>query len=408
MGLKIISPNTVYLGSATGSGGGGGGSSSLPIIVKNSGSSLPSATTYSIGDKFLQTNEKKIYTPVINGYIANSGVTNNNLTIDYNTAIATGWGYQKSIRREYTAYNIWKQTTTKETLRIKFKLKTLSVYNSMLSIIFGAAGQSTYIQFGVNSNNQVYHNKYSFNYGSYSLAFTKTILDTVLSADIIYILNIERLGTDCKAQLTLEDGTLVEEKEFTTELVTQDYSMGTSYGGSYDGTSHQASSDLEVFLADSYGNILVPNTSTLSWDNGTDLVNNTEYADKTNEILYIYENNELLAINKPNSFAQITGQPSDNSNLATALNNKQNKALSFTNKSASSWVSDSTYTDYGYKCELSCSGVTSSMYAMVNFAPTEADSGNYATVCLTGNGTVTIYSKVNDTITIPSIVVMGV
>lgn len=127
----------------------------------------------------------------------------------------------------------------------------------------------------------------------------------------------------------------MEEKEFTTELVTQDYSMGASYGGSYDGTSHQASSDLEVFLADSYGNILVPNTSTLSWDNGTDLVNNTEYVDKTNEILYIYENNELLAINKPNSFAQITGQPTDNSNLATALNGKQAVANSVTYGSAS-------------------------------------------------------------------------
>lgn len=395
-------------GSGGGGNGGGGGSSSLPIIVKNSGSSLPSASSYQIGDTFLNTSTKKIYTPVINGYIANSSVTNNGLTIDYNTAVATGWGYQKSIRREYTVWASWKQTTTKETLRIKFKLKTLSVYNSMLNIQFGYSGQAVNIQFGVNSNNQVYHNKYSFNTGTYSVAFTKTILDTVLSADIIYILNIERLGTNCKAQLTLEDGTLVEEKEFTTELVTQDYSSSISYGFSYNGTSHQASSDLEVFLADSYGDILVANTSSLSWDTGTDLVNNTEYADKTNEILYIYENSELLAINKPNSFAQITGSPTDNSNLESALNNKQNKALSFTNKSASSWVADNTYTDYGYKCELSCSGVTSSMYAMVNFAPTEADSGNYATVCLTGTNTVTIYSKVNDTITIPSIVVMGV
>ena len=405
--MTIHLPKVNQFGGGNG-GGGGGGSSSFPITVTSSGSSLPSASSYSIGDKFLQTTAKKIYTPIINGYITNTSVTNNNITIDYNTAIATGWGYQKGIRRETSVWSSWKQTTTKETLSIKFKLKTLSVYNSMLSIGFGYSGHSVNIQFGVNSNNQVYHNKYSFDTGSYSVAFTKTILDTVLSADTIYILNIERLGTDCKAQLTLEDGTIVEEKGFTTELVTQDYSYAITYGTSYNGTSHQASSDLEVYLADSYGSILIPNTSTLSWDNGIDLVNNTEYADKTNEILYIYENNELLAINKPNSFAQITGQPSDNSNLASALNNKQNKALSFTNKSASSWVSDSTYTDYGYKCELSCSGVTSSMYAMVNFAPTEADSGNYATVCQTGSGTVTIYSKVNDSITIPSIVVMGV
>lgn len=84
------------------------------------------------------------------------------------------------------------------------------------------------------------------------------------------------------------------------------------------------------------------------------------------------------------------------------------KPLKITNISASNWVADNTYTDYGYKCDLSCSGVTANMFAQVIFAPTEADSGNYATVCQTGSRIVTIYSKVNDTITIPSIVVMGV
>mgnify|MGYP003290841364 CR=1 FL=1 len=83
------------------------------------------------------------------------------------------------------------------------------------------------------------------------------------------------------------------------------------------------------------------------------------------------------------------------------------KNLIFSNKVASTWVSDSTYSDYGYKCDISCSGVTSSMVATVMFAQTEAESGDYATVCETGNGIVTIYSKVNTSITIPTIVVMG-
>ena len=82
--------------------------------------------------------------------------------------------------------------------------------------------------------------------------------------------------------------------------------------------------------------------------------------------------------------------------------------LSFTNVTASSWVSDSTYTDYGYKCELSLTGVTATMYATVTYGVTEATSGNYAPVCDTGTGTVTIYSKVNDSITIPTIIVQGV
>lgn len=84
------------------------------------------------------------------------------------------------------------------------------------------------------------------------------------------------------------------------------------------------------------------------------------------------------------------------------------KPLKITNISASNWVVDDTYTDYGYKCDLSCPGVTANMFAQVIFAPTEADSGNYSTVAQTGNNIITIYSKVNDTITIPNIVVMGV
>ena len=45
------------------------------------------------------------------------------------------------------------------------------------------------------------------------------------------------------------------------------------------------------------------------------------------------------------------------------------------------------------------------MLSEVTFAPTEADSGNYAAVCLSGAGTVTIYAKAvpSATITIPTI-----
>jgi len=75
----------------------------------------------------------------------------------------------------------------------------------------------------------------------------------------------------------------------------------------------------------------------------------------------------------------------------------------FTNVSASTWEADSTYTDYGYKCVLSVSGVTANDLAEVVFGVAEATSGNYAPVVETGAGTITIYSKVDDTITIPTI-----
>lgn len=143
-----------------------------------------------------------------------------------------------------------------------------------------------------------------------------------------------------------------------------------------------------------FGTIYVYNNNYYQWD-GDNLVETD------------LEKYQLVA-NKTDDYTETstTKYPSSKA-LNDGLMSKQDLNLSFTNVSASSWIADSTYTDYGYKCELSCSGVTSSMYAMVNFAPTEADSGNYATVCQTGSNTVTIYSKVNDTITIPSIVVMG-
>lgn len=384
----------------------------LPTIVKNSGSLPSSASGYSIGDKYLQPTAKKIYTPVINGYIANSGTYIANVDVDYNTGIANFTGQQShSCQRTINSSENWNNSgSATKTYSCKFKISALNTNKPIFrlsSTNSGGPGNDN-AEFALKTDNKIYHIRYE-SYYSTTVISDVAILDTPLEVDTIYVLNIQKTGTDCVAQLTLEDNTVIEEKTFTTTNVSSSYPYSyINYGNGYVGGSYPVTNNLTIYLLDSYGELLVPNSSTLTWDNGTDLVNNTEYVDKTNEILYIYENNELLAINKPNSFAQITGIPTSNSNLASALNNKQNKALSFTNKSASSWVEDNTYADYGYKCDLSCSGVTANMFAQVIFAPTEADSGNYATVCETGNGTVTIYSKVNDTITIPSIVVMGV
>lgn len=77
----------------------------------------------------------------------------------------------------------------------------------------------------------------------------------------------------------------------------------------------------------------------------------------------------------------------------------------FNDVAASTWVEDTTYPDYGYKCELSITGVLSTDYASVVFAHSEAISGNYSPIAVTGAGIVTIYSKVNTTITIPTILI---
>lgn len=79
--------------------------------------------------------------------------------------------------------------------------------------------------------------------------------------------------------------------------------------------------------------------------------------------------------------------------------------IKFTNKTASAWVSDSTYDNFKYKCDIACDGVTADMYAEVVFAMEQAVSGNYSPVCETGNGIVTIWSSVTDSITIPTIII---
>lgn len=100
-----------------------------------------------------------------------------------------------------------------------------------------------------------------------------------------------------------------------------------------------------------------------------------------------------------------SANPVRSSAIYAELAEKQSKAKFYSNVSASSWTADSTYSDYGYKCELSLSGVGASDFAFVTFGVTEADSGNYAPVAETAEGKVIIYSKVNTAVTIKSVAV---
>ena len=76
-----------------------------------------------------------------------------------------------------------------------------------------------------------------------------------------------------------------------------------------------------------------------------------------------------------------------------------------TSISVSSWSSDATYSDYPYRASVAITGVTASDVAEVVFAVEQAVSGDYAPVCATYSGGVYLYSKVNDAITVPTIMV---
>lgn len=82
--------------------------------------------------------------------------------------------------------------------------------------------------------------------------------------------------------------------------------------------------------------------------------------------------------------------------------------LLFTNTSvsASSFVADSTYTDYPYRASVALSGVLASMIPEVILGVTDAVGGNFAPVAATYNGGVYLYaaSAPESAITIPTII----
>ena len=274
-------------------GSGGGGSASFPTIVTDSGSSLPvDLTGYQLNDTFLNTSDKKIYKTEINGYLAN---TNTTLTVnvDYTTGIASGFVSGKQCSRNSIGY-LWINNNTEEYI-VKFKIKQ-SQSNTLFKLTLGA-NPSDNIMFYVSNENKIYHSMYRFSNGSYTTNFDKQILDSILIVDSVYTLKITKTGTSCVAQLFNENGTLLEEKNFTTENSSINVSANINFGSGRIGSSFvYAGEGVEIYLGQSAGELVIPNTSTISWDSGTSITDKTEYADKTNGILYLYSDDELVAI----------------------------------------------------------------------------------------------------------------
>lgn len=155
------------------------------------------------------------------------------------------------------------------------------------------------------------------------------------------------------------------------------------------------------------GKFLTTNGTSVSWGTVDALPDQTSQSGK-----YLTTNGTTASWANVDALPSQTGQSgkyltTDGSSASWATVQAGPKFLSFTNVTASSWVSDNTYTGYYYKCDVTCNGVTSSDYAQVIFAPDQSNSGNYASACSTGTNTVTIYSKVSSSITIPTIIVMG-
>jgi len=87
------------------------------------------------------------------------------------------------------------------------------------------------------------------------------------------------------------------------------------------------------------------------------------------------------------------------------LTDKSNvKARYLQDITADTFVADSTYIDFPYKCEIPVTGVTSANNAEITFSLTQATSGDLAPICVTDTNKVIIYAKSDlGTIIIPLI-----
>jgi hypothetical protein len=88
----------------------------------------------------------------------------------------------------------------------------------------------------------------------------------------------------------------------------------------------------------------------------------------------------------------------------TWVDESKAEITTFENIVVNNWVADTTYVNFGYKADISLSGVISTDIIEIVFGHNEAVSGYYSPICLVDNGKITIYGKVNATITIPLII----
>lgn len=103
--------------------------------------------------------------------------------------------------------------------------------------------------------------------------------------------------------------------------------------------------------------------------------------------------------------AQLINGGDGNSFLSNSGEYKEIPSQSTFSDTSANFEPSATYTDFPYQSRIALEGVTANDFVEVVFGINEALSGNYAPVCLTEDGYVTIYSKVSDTITIPTIII---
>ena len=299
----------------TGGAGGGGGSANLPTIVTDSGSSLPSASGYQLNDTFLNTSDKKIYKTVANSYELNTGVTINNtynpdqkVSIDYVTGYASDFYYTVGsnppttfVSKTISNSNSGFQWTGNKEIKIHFKVFDSFVSNKNYGLF--ATEKNGYYIYIILKSDGLYLSKVKQYTSTFYIDETKQLLSCSWETDKEYYLQINKnegttivtLSNTGYNQDVVLSNTL-EITDYTGSLTTSQSTYIGYISERYGSTPQATTYPFGVYLLDTTSfDYLVP-SGALSWDNGTDLTDKTEYADKTNGILYLNNDSDLIAI----------------------------------------------------------------------------------------------------------------
>lgn len=268
-----------------------------PVAVTNSGATLPATTGYNLGDTFLNTTDKKLYTTKADSYEWNTNVYHGGyLTIDFETGIATniGIGQQqdKSLARTLSSENLW---TGNKTYQIKFKPLVLSNQQFGLFTITNDS-PAPFVCFGIDTDNKIKYCEGSTSYGRASVNKKIDVLNTVLQTNKEYTLIINKLGSSCEVSL-LEYGIEIENNSFEVSTsfssTVNRIEMGLSYFESGYYKYKNMFNYAEVYLLETSWDFLKA-SGTLVWNSGESLIDLAQYADTTNGIMYFYANNQLF------------------------------------------------------------------------------------------------------------------
>lgn len=293
----------------------------FPKIVTDSGDSLPvDLSSYNANDTFLNTTNKKLYMVISGEYTLNDNSIYNtsnydDVSIDFSTGIATGFYYNYRSNQFY--YSFLQRTVSRidynwegqRKYNIHFKLNSYdSNYEILCSLTHTiSTGNSRSIDIAIKDGYLYIGESYS-GYGGQGITVPYIqILNNQLELNIEYYLTIDKADNGIiitTLSTTGYDENVVEQKTISTGieditstwLSTMIICYGGKFVGTYTSTMGVGFSSGEIYLADTFGEFLIADPTTLFWDEGVNLVNKTEYVDKINKILYIYVNNELIPI----------------------------------------------------------------------------------------------------------------